>query len=307
MTNETILWLVFAVLVPAVLILDLGVFHRKAHAEKTREALLWSAFWISLALLYAVAVYFMLGREKGFNFLTAYVVEESLSMDNLFVFMLLFSTFCVPAKYQHRVLFWGIVGAMVMRALFIFTGLVILEKLHWVIYIFGAFLVYTGIKMSMKKEQEIDPRKNIFLRLACRYLPVHESFVEGRFFTRLNGKLMATPLFLVLIVVESTDVVFAVDSIPAVLAISHDPFIVYTSNIFAILGLRSLFFAIAGATRKLKYLSYGLSAILVFLGAKMLGSGFFKVPVAISLSVVIGILALSAIASVIWRDQTMED
>jgi tellurite resistance protein TerC len=295
---------VFAVLVPVVLVLDLAIFHRKAHAEKTKEALLWSAFWISLALSFAVAVYFMLGQEKAFNFLTAYVVEESLSMDNLFVFMLLFSTFCVPNEYQHRVLFWGIVGAMVMRGIFIASGLVILERLHWVIYIFGAFLVYTGIKMSMKKEQELDPQKNIFLKLACRYLPVTEKFVEGKFFTRIGGKLMATPLFLVLIVVESTDVVFAVDSIPAVLAISNDPFIVYTSNIFAILGLRSLFFAIAGATKKLQYLGYGLSAILVFLGAKMLLSSLFKVPVAISLGVVLGVLALSAVASVLWPKKT---
>ncbi len=300
MSHETILWIVFAVLIPTVLVLDLGLFQRKAHVIKTKEAVLMTVGYISLALLFAVVVYFLLGTERAFTFLTGYIVEFSLSMDNLFVFILIFTTFCVPSEYRHRVLFWGIIGAIFTRGIFIATGLTIIEKLEWVIYIFGAFLVYTGLRIATKKDQEVEPRKNIFFKLGCRYLPMTDDYREGKFFTRENGRLLATPLILVLIVVETTDIVFAVDSIPAILSITLDSFIVYSSNIFAILGLRALFFALVGLTNKLAYLSYGLAAILVFLGIKMLGSHFFHVPVAISLGIVVLILALAALASFLW-------
>jgi tellurite resistance protein TerC len=300
MSNQTILWIAFGVVVPVVLVLDLGVFQRKAHAVKAREALIGTACYISLALIFAGAIYVMLGSQHSFTFLTGYIVELSLSMDNLFVFMLIFSTFCVPSDYQHRVLFWGIIGAVIMRGIFIASGLAILNALQWVIYIFGAFLVYTGIRIAIKKEGDVDPKKNILFRLGCRYLPVVDEYRAGKFFTRENGRLMATPLLLVLLVVESTDVVFAVDSIPAIISITRDSFLIYTSNIFAILGLRSLYFALAHATNRLVYLNYGLAVILTLLGIKMLGSRWFHVPVAVSLGLILGILALTAVASLLW-------
>jgi tellurite resistance protein TerC len=300
MSHQTIMWLTFGILVPVVLALDLGVFQRRAHTIRTREALLWTAGYVTLALIFAGCIYFELAPGKSLTFLTGYIVELSLSMDNLFVFLLIFATFCVPTNYQHRVLFWGILGAVIMRGIFIGSGIALLQRLEWVIYIFGAFLVYTGIRISLKKDSEVNPRKNLILRLASRYLPLTDSYREGSFFVREGGRLMGTPLLLVLIVVETTDIVFAVDSIPAILAITPDPFLVYTSNIFAILGLRSMFFALASATRKLAYLNYGLSAILTLLGIKMLLSGFFHVPVHVSLGVVVGILLIAAVASMLW-------
>ncbi|OGO32988.1 MAG: tellurium resistance protein TerC [Chloroflexi bacterium RBG_16_56_11] len=300
MSGESILWIVFGILVPLILVLDLGVFHRKSHKIKVKEALLWSALWISIALLFAVAILFMVGRDKALEFVAAYLVEESLSVDNLFVFLLIFSYFCVPDKYQHRVLFWGILGAVVMRGIFIVTGLTLLEKLHWIIYVFGAFLVYTGVRISLKKDGEVQPEKNPVLRLFRRFVPMTKKYHANCFTIKKIGKRVATPLLLVLVVIETTDIVFAVDSVPAVLAISRDPFIVYTSNIFAIMGLRSIFFALAGVIQRLCYLNYGLSAILVFLGLKMLGSEFVEVPVGISLGVVGGILVIAAIVSLLW-------
>lgn len=300
MSDETILWIIFAVIVPVVLFLDLGVFQRKAHAVKAKEALIGTAAYISLALIFCGLVYLFLDSQHAFTFLTGYIVELSLSMDNLFVFMLIFSTFCVPDQYQHRVLFWGIIGAVVMRAVFIFAGLAVLEALEWVIYIFGAFLVYTGIKIATKKEENVNPKKNLLFRLACKYLPVVDDYRGPKFFCKENARWLATPLFLVLIVVESTDVVFAVDSIPAILSITTDSLMIYTSNIFAILGLRSLYFALHHATNKLVYLNYGLAAILVLLGVKMLCSHWFHIPVVISLGAVVGILGLAALASFLW-------
>jgi len=300
MSHETILWIVFAVLVPVVLVLDLGVFQRKSHTIKTKEALLMTAGYMALALIFAAAVYFMMGRDKSFTFITGYIIELSLSMDNLFVFLLIFSSFGVPSDYQHRVLFWGIIGAIVTRGAFIASGLAILEKLEWVIYIFGAFLVYTGIKIAIKKDGEVNPKKNLLFRLSCKYLPMTDVYHGGKFLIREKGRWLATPLLLVLIVVESTDIVFAVDSIPAILSITLDSFLIYSSNIFAILGLRSLYFALAGVTKQLAYLNYGLAAILTLLGIKMLGSSWFHVPVPISLGAVVGILALAALASFLW-------
>jgi tellurite resistance protein TerC len=310
------MWIAFGILVPVVLVLDLGVFQRKAHAIRAREALLLTAGYVALALVFAACVYFILAPDKSLTFLTGYIVEVSLSMDNLFVFLLIFATFCVPSEYQHRVLFWGILGAIIMRGIFIASGIAILQKLEWVIYIFGAFLVYTAIRISMRKDEEINPRNNLFLRLCSRYLPMTDTYHEGRFFIRDNGRLMGTLLFLALIVIETTDIIFAVDSIPAILAITRDPFLVYTSNIFAILGLRSMFFALAAATRKLAYFNYGLTAILALLGIKMLVPGIldilnhlgistldsksFHVPVAASLGAIVGILLMAAIASLLW-------
>ena len=300
MSHQTIMWLAFGILVPVVLALDLGVLQRKAHTIKTKEALLWTAAYMTLALIFAACIYFILAPDKSLTFLTGYIVELSLSMDNLFVFLMIFATFAVPSNYQHRVLFWGILGAVVMRGIFIGSGIAILEKLEWVIYLFGAFLVYTGIRIAVKKDGEINPQKNPIIRLCCRYLPMTDVYHAGKFFIRDKGRFIGTPLFLVLIVVETTDIVFAVDSIPAILAITRDPFLVYTSNIFAILGLRSMYFALAAATRKLAYINYGLAAILALLGVKMLGSGFFHVPVPVSLGAVVGILAISAVASLVW-------
>jgi tellurite resistance protein TerC len=316
MSHETILWIVFAILVPVVLALDLGIFQRRAHTIKTKEALTWTAAYVMLALVFAAVVYFFLAPEKSLTFLTGYVVEVSLSMDNLFVFLLIFTVFAVPPAYQHRVLFWGIIGAVVMRGIFIGSGIALLQRLEWIIYLFGAFLVYTGIRIAIRKGGEVNPRQNPVLKLCSRYLPMADTYHEGKFFLRDNGRLLFTPLFLVLIVVETTDIVFAVDSIPAILAITRDPFLVYTSNIFAILGLRSMFFALAAATRKLAYINYGLAAILALLGVKMLTPGIlailnrlgvsslspeaFHIPAHISLGTVVGILALAAIASVIW-------
>jgi tellurite resistance protein TerC len=301
MSNELILWIVFGVTVLVMLALDLGIFHRRAHVIEVKEALMWSAVWIALALLFNLVIYFLLGSDMALKFLTGYVVEKSLSVDNLFVFLMIFSYFAVPSAYQHKVLFWGILGALIMRAIFIATGLIIVERIHWVIYLFGAFLIFTGIRILLRKGKELHPEDNAVLKLFCRFMPVTNDYHEDRFWLKKNGGYLATPLFLVLLVIETTDVVFAVDSIPAILAITLDPLIVYSSNVFAILGLRALYFALAAAIQRWRYLHYGLSAILVFLGLKMLSSGFFKVPTGIALGVVAAILAVSAIASVLRR------
>jgi tellurite resistance protein TerC len=301
MHNENVMWIIFAVIVPVVLVLDLTVFQRKAHEIKAKEALLGTAAYILLAAAFGGLIFFMLGSAPAMTYFTGYIVEISLSMDNLFVFILIFSSFCVPVQYQHRVLFWGIIGAMALRAVFILAGVAVLEALHWVIYIFGAFLVYTGIKIATKKEEgEVNPQKNMFFRLANKYLRVAKDYHGSKFFYREKAHMLATPLFLVLLVVESTDVLFAVDSIPAILSITRDTFLIYASNIFAIMGLRSLYFALHHATNRLVYLNYGLAAILVLLGVKMLGSSWFHIPVVVSLGAVVGILALAAVASYIW-------
>ena len=292
-------WTLFNVFVLLMLVIDLRVFHRHAHEITIKEAVAWSAVWIGLALLFNVGLYFWLGPQPALEFLTGYIIEKSLSVDNLFVFLLIFSYFKVDVRYQHKVLYWGILGALVLRALFIATGVTLIGTFHWIIYLFGGFLIITGIRMSYDDEKQIHPEKNPVLKLLRRVMPISPSYVEGRFFIKENGRLLATPLFVVLIVVETTDLVFAVDSIPAILAITLDPFIVFTSNVFAILGLRALFFALAGAMKIFRYLNYGLSAILVFIGAKMLVSGFFEIPVGVALGVVGAILILSVLASIL--------
>jgi tellurite resistance protein TerC len=292
-------WVLFGLLVVVLLAIDLGVAHRRAHNIKIREALVWTAVWISLALLFNVGIYFWRGSEQALSFLTAYVIEKSLSVDNLFVFVLIFAYFGVESKYQHNVLFYGIIGALVMRAIFIGVGVTLIHMFHWVIYVFGAFLIITGFRMGLQKDREIHPQKNPVVKLFRRLMPVTQDYVEGKFIVTRNGRRMATPLMVVLLVIESTDIVFAVDSIPAVLAVSTDPFIVYTSNIFAILGLRALYFALAGAMQLFHKLHVGLAFILVFIGVKMVLADIVKIPIGIALGVVGGILAISIAASLL--------
>ena len=299
MSSQVLLWVLFNVFVLAMLALDLGVFHRKAHVIKFKEALGWCAIWITLALLFNLGIYLWRGPVRGLEFLTGYLIEYSLSVDNIFVFLLIFSYFRVPSLYRHKVLFWGILGALIMRAIFILAGVTLIHKFHWLIYVFGAFLILTGIKMALEKGKEIHPERNPVLKLFRRFMPVTDRYEEGKFFVKRARHYLATPLFVVLLVVETTDVIFAVDSIPAVLAITLDPFIVYTSNVFAILGLRSLYFALAGIMELFHYLHYGLSAILVFVGAKMLLADIYKIPVSIALSVVASILLISVIGSMV--------
>jgi len=302
MTSDSLfLWVIFNVVVLGVLALDLLVLHRKAHAVSLRESLAWSCIWVSLALLFALGVYFVRGEEKALEFLTGYVIEWSLSVDNLFVFLVIFSYFAVPPLYQHRVLFWGILGALVLRAIFIGTGTALLANFHWMIYVFGGFLVFTGIKLLFAGEEKIAPEKNPAVRLVRRFIKVTPDYQGQRFFIRKDGALWATPLLLVLVVVETTDVIFAVDSIPAIFGITLDPFIVYTSNVFAILGLRALFFLLAGVMDMFRYLKVGLSFVLCFVGAKMMIVDFYKIPIGISLGVVAGILGISILASFLVR------
>jgi tellurite resistance protein TerC len=304
-------WLAFVVFVLAMLALDLGVFHRKAHEVSTKEALTWSAVWISLAFVFCGLIYFFWDKiphedsgytnsQAALSFLTGYIVEKALSVDNVFVILMLFTYFSIPSKYQHRVLFWGIIGVLVMRAGMIFAGVALIKKFDWMVYIFGLILIAAAIKMIVMKDKEIEPEKNPVLKLFRRIMPITKELHGQQFFTRVNGKLWATPLFVVLLLVEATDLMFAIDSVPAIIAITRDPFLVFTSNIFAILGLRSLYFAIAGLMGMFAYLAYGLSAILAFVGIKMMLQGpilDYKMPVEWSLGVILSILAISIGAS----------
>ena len=298
-TSSVPLWIGFNLFVLALLALDLGVFHRQAHEVGFKEAATWSGVWIALALCFNLGIWNWFGEQKAIEFLTGYLIEKSLSVDNIFVIALLFSYFAVPARYQHRVLFWGILGALVLRAIFIAAGAALLAQFHWIIYLFGAFLVLTGIKMAFAPEQGLEPEKNPIVRLVRRLMPVTSDFRGSSFFVRENGRRAATPLFLVLVMVEFTDLVFAVDSIPAIFAVTRDPFLVYTSNVFAILGLRSLYFLLAGVMHKFEYLKLGLAAILVFVGAKMALVDWVKIPSGISLGVIAAILAVAVAASLL--------
>lgn len=306
------LWVGFNVFVLAMLALDLGVFHRKAHAVSGKEALIWSVVWISLSLAFNAVIYFFWDRmmpsssysntDAALAFLTGYLIEKSLSVDNIFVFILIFSFFAVPAAYQHRVLFWGILGALVMRGTLIAVGAALLKEFHWIIYIFGAFLIFTGIRMARHQDEELKPDQNPVVKFFRRFMPVTEDFEQDHFFIRRAGRLMATPLFLILLIVESTDLVFAVDSIPAIFAVTQEPFLVYTSNVFAILGLRALYFLLADVMNKFEYLKLGLSAVLTFIGVKMVIVDLYHIPVGASLAVVAGILTLSIVAS-LWKSR----
>lgn len=317
------IWGAFMGFVLLMLALDLGVFHRTAHRIEMKEALLWSGIWIGLALLFNVGVFFFWDRiqpgspytneEAGFAFLAGYLIEKALSIDNIFVFLLIFGYFAVPDQYQHRVLFWGIIGALIFRAIFIAAGATLLEKFFWMMIVFGLFLIFTGIKMAIVKDKKIDPEKNPLVRAFRRLMPVTPEYYGQKFFARVDGKLWATPLFVVLLMVEFTDVIFAVDSIPAIFAITSDPFLVFTSNVFAILGLRALFFALAGLMQMFHYLSYGLAAILLFVGCKMLYNyaekalvpEWPKFPVALSLGIIAAILFIAIFAS-LKRPRTLE-
>jgi tellurite resistance protein TerC len=293
------MWVGFNVFVFAMLILDLRVFHRKAHVVSIKESLLWTAFWIALSLLFNLGVFFWRGDEVALEFLTAYLVEKSLSLDNLFIFLMIFSYFAVPGAFQHRVLFWGILGAIVMRLAFILAGVALIEAFSPVLYVFGAFLILTAIRMARQKERKVNPERNPVLRLFRRFMPVSEGYESDRFFIRRAGRRIATPLFVVVLVVETTDVMFATDSIPAVLGITTDPFIVYSSNVCAILGLRALYFALAGIMRMFRYLNQGLVTVLFFIGVKMVIAEFYEIPVGIALGVVAGVLLASILLSIV--------
>ena len=307
MDEKILYWVLFNVFVLLMLALDLGVFNRKAHEVKIKEALIWSGVWVVLSLTFNLGIYYFYSPPEGFTradsslqFLTGYVIEKSLSVDNIFVFVLLFSYFKVPALYQHKVLFWGILGALVMRAIFIFAGVTLINHFAWVIYIFGAFLIFTGIKLVLQKDKEIHPERNPVLKLFKRFFRVSEEYDGSKFFTIKNAKKVATPLFVVLIMVETTDLIFAVDSIPAILAVTQDPFIVYSSNVFAILGLRSLYFALAALVKLFHYLHYGLAAILVLVGTKMILNHYYTAKIIsteLSLILIVGILAASVVVS----------
>jgi len=304
MSESAILWSSFSLFILGMLALDLGVFHRKSHTVSVKEALIWTGVWITLAMLFNLFVYLYFGNEKALEFFTAYLVEKSLSIDNIFVMIMIFSYFNVPNEYQHKVLFWGILGALVMRVIFIFAGIELIHKFHWLIYVFGGFLVVTGVRMVVGEDKPIQPNKNPMVKLVRKLFPVTKSFEGDNFFVTRNRKIWATPLFIVVVLIEATDLIFAVDSIPAIIAISDDLFVVYTSNVFAILGLRSLYFALAGIEKYFKYLKYGLATILVFVGIKMCIVDFYKIPVEISLIVISFLLALSMIASVLIKRKT---
>lgn len=303
-------WIGFIVFVIIMLMLDLGVFHKKDTEVKIKEAILWSIFWISLALAFNVGIYFLFGKAQAFDFFTAYILEKSLSVDNLFVFIMIFNYFNIIPKYQHKVLFWGIFGALIMRAVFIFAGVALIQNFSWIMYIFGAFLIYTGIHMLVDKKEEgdFDPNKNFIIRWFRKMMPVTDDTSDPRFFIRKNGVLYATPFFIALLFIEASDVVFAVDSIPAVLSVSKDLFIIFTSNIFAILGLRSLYFALNGIMGYFHYLKYALAGILSFIGLKMCINEFcsmsgydFHISNYVSLSIIISLLTISILLSVAFK------
>src|SRR5512139_1025272 len=300
MTEQIWLWVGFNAFVLAMLALDLGVFHRKAHVVSFKESITWTVVWVALALLFNGGVWHFAGSQKALEFFTGYLIEKSLSVDNVFVFALLFSYFAVPAQYQHKVLFWGILGALVMRAIMIALGAALITRFTWIIYVFDAFLILTGIKMVVKREEEIHPERNPVVRWFKQLMPVTADYREDKFFVREHGLRMATPLFVVLLLVEFSDLIFAVDSIPAIFAVTTDPFIVYTSNVFAILGLRSLYFALAGVMDKFHYLKIGLGVVLSFVGVKMLlAHTAYKLDTLVSLGVVVLILVTSIVVSLL--------
>lgn len=304
METPIIFWIIFNAFVLLMLALDLGVFHRKSHEVSVKEALTWTFVWIFLAMIFNVIIYFWRGQQQALEYFTGYLVEKALSVDNIFVFIMIFTYFQIPTKYQHKVLFWGIIGALLMRVIFIFAGVALLEKFHFTIYIFGALLIFTGIKMFNHNNSKIEPDKNPVLKFFKKFMPVTQTLHEDKFFTKIDGRKFATPLFLVLILIETTDLIFAVDSIPAILAITQDQFIVYTSNVFAILGLRSLYFALAGIIHRFWLLSYGLAIVLVFVGVKMILIDFYKIPIEWSLLFIATTIAGSIFLSLRYKQKS---
>ena len=303
MPLQTTMWLGFGAIITVMFVLDLGVFNRKSHAISFREALAWTLIWVSLALAFNIWIYFSMGPTKALEFFTGYLIEESLSVDNLFVFIMIFGYFHITKVHQPKILKWGIIGALMMRAVFILVGIELIERFHWMIYVFGGILVFTGIKMAFGGEEKIEPEKNLLVRLVRRFVPITKRIRDDRFFINKGGILAATPLFLTLLVIESSDVIFAVDSIPAVLAVTRDPFIVYTSNVFAIMGLRSLYYLLANVMEMFAYLKLGVSFILAYVGGKMLLTDVIHVPVYFSLGVIIGTLALAILISITLAPQ----
>jgi tellurite resistance protein TerC len=307
MQHSWVEWAVFFGVIVFMLILDLGVFQKKSHKLEMKEALTWSAVWVALSVMFGIYIYLMEGSGQAVNYFTGYLLEKSLSVDNIFVFILVFSYFKVNEKYQHKILFWGIIGAVIMRAIFIVAGIALMQTFHFMIYIFGALLIYTAIKMVLEKDKEIHPEHNPVIKFFRKHFRVSEPRDDGKFFVKDNlGKLVATPLFIVLLVIETTDVVFAVDSIPAILAITNDPFIVFTSNIFAILGLRALYFAVSGIMKLFRFLSYGLSVILGFIGLKMIFSDLYEIPIPFALGFIALVLVVSILASVWIKEKPKE-
>jgi tellurite resistance protein TerC len=308
MVDQIWLWVGFNVFVLAMLAIDLFVFHKEAHEVRSAEAATWTAVWVALALMFGAGVYVVMGRDAGLEFFAGYLIEKALSVDNVFVFVLIFGVFRVPLRYQHRVLFWGILGALVMRGVMIVAGAYLIQQFHWVMYLFGAFLVFTGIRMATQIEHDLDLESNVAIRIVRRLLPMTATYHGQRFFVRkeIGGalRLAATPLFVVLVLVETTDLIFAVDSIPAIFAVTQDPFIVYSSNVFAILGLRTLYFLLARVIHRFHYLKAGLSAVLVFVGAKMLAADVYKVPIGVSLGVIALVLTAAVAASLVWPSKT---
>lgn len=291
-------WLAFAGIIGFMLVLDLGVFHKKSHKVSIKESLAWTGVWIALALMFNAWVYHSMGQQKGLEFLTGYIIEKSLSIDNIFVISLIFTYFRVPPQYQHRVLFWGVLGALFFRIIFIFAGVALIQKFNWMIYVFGGFLVFTGLKMLREEEKTLEIEANPMIKLAKKFWKISPNFDGEKFRTVLNGKKVFTPLFLVLIMIETTDIIFAVDSIPAILAITPDPYIVFTSNVFAILGLRSLYFALNGIMEMFEYINYALAGILAFVGVKMIISSWYHVPTIISVAVIFSFIIISIVASI---------
>lgn len=295
--SQTLLLILFNIFVLLMLALDLGIFQRKAHFPYMKEALGWSILWVVISLLFNLYIWYDFGTQKALEFFTGYIVEKALSVDNIFVFIVIFSYFSVPADYQHKVLFWGVLSAIIMRAIFIVAGAALIAQFHWILYIFGVFLIYTAVKLARQKETEVHPDRNPLVRFARKFFPVTSQYHGSKFFVRIDGKRYATPLFVVLVMIESTDIAFATDSIPAIFAITQDTFIIYTSNIFAILGLRALYFVLANFMKKFRYLKLGLSIVLGFIGAKMLVEPLYDLPVEISLAVILLVLTVSVAVS----------
>jgi tellurite resistance protein TerC len=302
-SHELLLWVVFGAVILILFALDLGVFHRKSHQVGIKEALIWSGIWLAVAIVFNLLVYFWMGKELAIEFAAGYLVERTLSFDNLFVFLLIFTYFKVPSIHQYKVLFWGIIAALVMRGIFVVAGIELIDKFHWIVYLFGAFLFVSGLKLLLRKDEEpMDVGRNPILRLCKRFLPTTDQYGEGNFTLIIDGKRFVTPLFIVLLIIETSDILFAFDSVPAILGITLNPFIVYTSNIFSILGLRALYFALAGCMVIFRYLNQGITLILIFIGAKMLASGFIEIPAVVALGVIVlilvGAMALSLIRPV---------
>ena len=306
MEHSLTLWVVFNIFIVTMLIIDLVVFNRKSHEITIKESLIWTTVWIVLSVIFGIGLYYYMDPQSSLDFFTGYLIEKSLSVDNIFVFILVFSYFGVKPEYQHKVLFWGIFGALVMRFIFIFLGVALIERFHWIIYVFGVFLVYTGIRMAFEVEKEVHPEKNPILKLVRKFIPVTSEYDKDKFLTKINGKTMATPLFVVLVVIETTDLVFAVDSIPAILAITTDEFLVYSSNAFAILGLRALYFALSGVMKLFHFLHYGLAAILSFVGVKMLIADFYHIPTPYALGFVALSITITVIISIIYPAEEKE-